>query len=335
MKNTILLGAVAALLCFSSAASAQDVFVRNRPFKQVVKVGSETFVPADAFLRALGYNWTVKGQTVTLTAGPAANSEFPTGNLTFVNGDKTVVLEATRRGNYAFVSMAPLARFLDYAVVRSSGIIDVNKGRAQTAADKKVAAEVNQEKVAREKAIDEAWAKKAAEIKEKREAAAEKDKGTEEGDKSADKDKSVTKDKSSKDHPVKTPADTKSVADKGTSTTEALKPTTPADEKKNEPKPAPRLEVFRADATPDYSTGIVSIEAEIRNQGTGPASSVSGTLVLYGSNDEGNKEVEYYRTSVHGPALKADGSWIYKTEYRDRRGASMPHGTMRAELKLN
>ena len=57
--------------------------------------------------------------------------------------------------------------------------------------------------------------------------------------------------------------------------------------------------------------------------------------MLYGPNDEGTKEVEYYRVSVRGPALKPDASWIYTTEYRDRRGASMPHGTMRAVLKLN
>ena len=152
MKNRIILGAVAALLCISSAVTAQDVFVRNKPFKQIVAVGSETYVPAETFIRALGYNWSVNGQTVTLTTDPSSNGDFPVGSVHLIYGEKTLTLDSTRRGTSSYVSMTPLARFLDYTVTRSAGIVDVAKARNVTDTDKKIAAEISKEKIEKEKA---------------------------------------------------------------------------------------------------------------------------------------------------------------------------------------
>ena len=338
MKNRILVGALAALLSLSATVTAEEVFVRNRPFKQVIKVGSESYVPAEQLLKALGYNWTVKGQTVALTTEPAANGEFPTGSVQLLYGEKSLNLESTRRGSQAYVSLSPVAKFLDYSVVtnRSAGTIDVNKGRLASDSEKKMLSAAEAAKAEKEKETREAWEKKAAEIKDKREAKNKKDDGAKtegdkaEGDKPAEGDKgkgkTASKGKKEKTEP------------KEAAQAEPPKEAAPAEdkdkEKKNEPKPAPRLEVFRADAKPDYSTGVVTIEAEVRNQGNGPADTVSGTVSLYGTNDDG-KEVLWYRSAVRGPALKPDGSWTYKYEYRHRSGASMPHGNLRVDLKMN
>ena len=327
MKNRIILGAIAALLCFSSAAQAEDVFVRNKPFKQVVTVGSESYVPAESFLRALGFNWTVKGQNVTLSNEPSSNGDFPAGNVNLTYGKKSLTLEATRRGSASYISMTTLAKFLDYSVTRSAGITDVAKARMVNDNDKKVAADVSKDKADRQKAIDAAWAEKAAKIKEKK----DKDKDKDDSDKDSDKDK----DKKDKPKPDKVADKAPDKAADKDKKDEPKADAKDAGDKKDEPKAAPRLEVFRADARPDYSTGVIGIEAEVRNQGNGEAKSVVGTLTLYGPNAEGTGEVQYDRRTIRGPVLKPDGSWTYKGEYKHRDGASMPHGSMRVDVKFN
>ena len=52
-----------AVLLTASMAPADSYFIRNRPFTQVIKVGSEPYVPLDGLLRALGYNWDVQDGT--------------------------------------------------------------------------------------------------------------------------------------------------------------------------------------------------------------------------------------------------------------------------------
>jgi hypothetical protein len=340
MKKTLLFGVLAAATCFPLAASAQELFVRNRPFKQAIKAGSETFVPADSFLRALGYNWSVSGDTVTLSQSAASNPTLPAGNFKFVLGDKSLPLELSSRGQKSFVSMVPLAKFLGFNVSNAGGITDVAKGRFSNETDKKLAAEVNQAKLAEEKATKEAWEKKAAEIKKKRE---DKEKSSEEGDKADEKDSKDAKDSKSetigdsektakgKKDKDKVAADAKAPV----ATDSKAEPAAAKDEKKNEPKPAARLEVFQAEATPDYSTGVIKIRTEVRNQGNGPSSgSVSGTLSLYGTSPDG-KESLWYQTSIRGPVLKPDQNWTNAVEWKHRDGSAMPHGNLRVDLKMN
>ncbi len=338
MKKTLLLGVLAAATCFPVAASAQELFVRNRPFKQAIRAGSETFVPADSFLRALGYNWTVTGDTVTLSQSAAANPPLAAGNYKFMMGSKSLPLEVSSRGQKSFVSMVPLARFLGFNVTNSEGITDVAKGRFSTETDKKLAAEVNEAKLAEEKATKDAWAKKAAEIKKKREdkEAASEEAGSEgkDGSDTGDK-KTETIGDSKPAKGSKTKAEkVEKVEDKPQVAAETKAEPAAKEEKKNEPKPAARLEVFQAEATPDYSTGVIKIRTEVRNQGNAPADSVAGTLFLYGTTPEG-KETLWYKTSVRGPVLKPDQNWTNVVDWKHRDGSAMPHGNLRVDLKMN
>ena len=350
MKTRVLLAIASGAILMSVAAPAENYYVRNRPFTQVIKAGGEAMVDTEAFLRALGMNWSVDGNVVTLTEKPAANPSLGPGSMTYKYGDHQMVLEGTPRGGGTYVSLRALAKLVDYGVRvnTDSGTVDVSKARFASAAEKQLVGEAAAAQAAEKKATEEAWEKKAAELKEKREAKAEegsKDAATEEGKDGADASKDgadATKE------PAKDKEPAKGKGKKPPKETPAVTPP-PVEAKPEDAKPEvkepvkeARLEVFRTDASPDYSTGIVTITCEVKNMGDAPSKSVSGTLKLTGPDRAGGvtdntnaAQRVWFTKSMSGPSIQPGASWQFSEKYRHPSGNAMPIGTLTADFKLN
>lgn len=326
----------------SNAAPAENYYVRNRPFTQVVKAGGEAMVSAEAFLRALGLNWTVDGSVVTLTDKPAANPPLKTGVLSYRYGGSEVQLEGSPRGGATFVSLRPLAKLANYSVATNSqlGTVDVNKARMSTDAEKKEVGEVQAKWAAAQKEKEEAWTKKAAELKEKREKEAEDEKKAEEGKESTDTagaDAKDSKDAKGKDKKEKEKKPEETAA---TQTTPPVE--TKPEEKKPEEKKEASLEALPVTATASSLNGTVTMVCEVRNIGNAPSKAVSGTLTLTGPSrsgsvtDNGNSATaNWYTKSINGPSIAPGASWTFTEVWRHPSGNSMPIGNINASIKLN
>lgn len=348
MKTRILMALAAGSLLLSAAVPAETYYVRNRPFKQVIKTGGEAMVGAEAFLRALGLNWNLNGNVVTLTAQPASNPTLPSGTLTFRHGQNEARLDTSARGGSTYVSLRPLARLAEYGVTenRASGTVDVAKARFATESERKLVGEVAAARQQEEKAMMDAWAKKAAELKAKREA---EDATAKEGDTGTE---ATTADAGTTTTATKTGKTAKSGK---TTTTTAATPTAspspsadvaatdkPKEEVKEIPKEA-RLEVFRVDARPEPASGMVVIEGEIKNMGDAPSKPISGLLTLRGpsqstsvteANAAGQSRV-WMTKSLSGPVVAPGTSWKFTERYRHPSGNSMPIGNITSDFKLN
>lgn len=338
MKSRVLLATLAGSLLISSAASAESYYVRNRPFNQVIKAGSEAMVSAEAFLKAVGVNWTCEGNVVTLTDKPAANPPITGNNLTFKYGNGETMLEGSQRSGSTYVALKPLARLLEYSVSSNSqtGTVDVIKARFATSSEKQLNDQAMAARDAEQQALKDAWAKKAAELKQKREAAKPGEEKPAEGggEQPADGGKAPENGKPAaggKGEPATPPPPPEGGGDdKG------------KDDKKEVVKEA-RLEVFRQDATPDPANGIVVINCEIKNMGDAVSKPVSGSLILKGPDSstaatnaggQGKTKV-WFSKSVSGPTIQPGASWTVTEKYRHPSGNSMPVGNITAEFKLN
>lgn len=323
MKKEFILYAAAGVLLLSTAVPAQHYFVRNRPFTQVIKSGSEAMVSVEPFLRALDLNWTVNGEVVTLTDKPAANPPLQAGNLKFRFGQQEAILEATPRGGSVYASLNGLAKLTNYTVKvnQASGTVDVLRARFATSEEKQMVGQMSAAQEAERKAREEAWSRKAAELKEKREKAS----GEGEGEKS---EGSETKDKPAPKETASTP-------------TPPQTPPPAAEEKKDEPVKEARLEIFNVVATPDPGTGTVLINGEVKNMGDAPSKPVSGTLILTGPDQSGSatnsvapKNRVWWTRSLSGPSIQPGASWTISQKYNHPSGNSMPIGNIEAEFKL-
>ncbi len=337
MNKKVLLALASGAILMSNAAPAENYYVRNRPFTQVVKAGGEAMVSAEAFLRALGLNWTVDGSVVTLTDKPAANPPLKTGTLTYRYGSSEVALEGSPRGGATFVSLRPLAKLANYSVATNPalGTVDVNRARLSTDAERKEVGEVQAQMAAAAKAKEEAWTKKAAELKEKREKDAEEAKKAAEnsgGDQDNNNGQEEKKKKEKEEKPPETAA---------TQTPPPVEPPK-AEEKKPEEKKEASLEALPVNATANPLNGTVTMTGEIRNIGNAPSKAVSGTLVLTGPSrsgsvtDNGNSASStWYTKSINGPSIAPGASWTFTETWRHPSGNSMPIGNINANIKLN
>lgn len=113
---------VGLLLLLVLPVSAQQVFVRNRPFKSVRKVGSATWVELKALAGALGVELKGDDQVGYCLAGDA---EPPGGGKVSLGG---VALEATIEEGWIWVALDAASSPLGARVVRNKemGSIDVS-----------------------------------------------------------------------------------------------------------------------------------------------------------------------------------------------------------------
>jgi len=312
---------LAASLWLTFPAGAETYYVRNRPFAQVVKQGSEAMVQAEAFLKALELNWTLNGQVLELTPQPAENPGLKlSGPITVRYGDQEVVLDPAQRGDLAYLPLKPLARLCNFSVTAnpSLGTVDVNRARFATDEEKEMNSKIGMSRSEEEKARQEAWSKRAAELKARREAGKDKE-GKGEGEGSQDNEK---------------PPETKEVPPAPSAATEAPPP------EKEVPKEA-RLEVFRTDSSPDPN-GVVTMTCEIKNMGDAPNKPTSGVLVLKGpdrsasaTNNGGATSKVWTQKTISVPAIQPGASYQFTEKYRHPSGNSMPIGNITADFKLN
>jgi hypothetical protein len=349
MKTRILVAAAVGVF-FWSGADAESYYVRNRPFTQVIKAGGEAMVGVEAFLRAAGYNWTTEGNVVTLTEKPAANPPLAAGNWTFRNGTNEAVLESSQRGGSAYAPLSSLAKLLQYSVNvnRASGTVDVVKARFSTDDEKKMVGQVMEETAAQKKAVQEAWAKKAAELKEKREAASKAAEGEgSEGEEKSGEGEEGKKSEDGKKSEGKEPKDGKKPKEEKTPPAETppasgdAKPPADKDEKKEAPKSA-ALEVTQNNCTPDYGNGTVTMNLEVKNLGDAASKPISGTVILTGPDNSGSATVSnqgrtkvIYTKSVSGPSIQPGASWPFSQKYSFPGGNSLPAGNYSVQFKLN
>ena len=345
MNKKVLLALASSAILLSQAAPAENYYVRNRPFTQVVKAGGEAMVSAEAFLRALGLNWTVDGNVVTLTDKPAANPPLKTGTLTYHYGSSEVQLEGTPRGGATYVSLRPLAKLANFSVATNPalGTIDVNKARMSTEDEKRAVNDQQAAWAALQKEKETAWTKKAAELKEKREKAAEEAKEAEENKDTADGSKDAKDSKDSKDTKGKG-KDKKPEETAATQTppTPEVKPEEKKEEKKPEEKKEASLDAMQVNVVTNPATGMVTMNCEVRNVGNAPSKPVSGTLVLTGPDQSGSVSnggapgsKVWYTKSINGPAVAPGASWTFSQTYQHPSGNSMPIGNITATIKLN
>lgn len=291
-----------------TSAHAEELFVRNRAFADAYFVGGTTYVPVDAFLKALEVPWSVKGSTIVLGEGTSPDNTFATDTAKVMRGGKTLDLAGMLRGGRLFVPAKDLATFVGYAVIHNAdtGIVDVVKTREITESDLEAAKEVQaanqaerdalkaerEARIAKEKAFAEAKAEKEAE------ANGEKVEG--EGDVAVE---STTK-----------------VETTTTTTTTTKEASTTAEEEPKEP-PKAELVVLTTDSDPNNYEGEVTFRAVLQNQGYAAAKDVTAKLTVVGP--DGLTWVD--KTIYHGP-ISPDGRWEIVELYKHRLGASMPRG---------
>ena len=352
MKLRIWIAIAAGAYLLGTAAGAESYYVRNRPFTSVVKVGGEALVGAEAFLRALGLGWNFDGKVVDIVNSGGSNQALTGGALTFRYGGQSIPLEASPRGNQTYVSMRPLAKLLNYSVQanRATGTVDVIQARFATAEELKLAGTVSTQREQDQKAAAEAWAKKAAELKARRDA-----KESPEGE----KPEGELAEKPGTEKPGTEKAGTEKAGDspKPTEEDESKKKLEEYENRLKDLEKAPpkkaQLEVFRAEANPDYSTGVVTVECELRNVGDAASKPALAQMVLKGP-DRANSATDtltvkdprkstaaaspgtrvYLRKSVSAPTIAPGASWKFTERYSYPGGSSIPIGNFTAEVDV-
>lgn len=340
--------AVLALVAFiAPLANAAQVYVRNRPFKEAVVIGGETYVPVDSFLRAAGFTWQAGDGVILIREGKGSAPDL-TAASRLSYGGRTLEVETITRGDRLYAPLRSLARGVGFTVNsnNATGIVDVVKGREISESDMSAAAEVEKlraEKAAAAKAAAEAR-KKAREEEAKAEeeeakaktdgeeiAKTEGEEATEAGDKSEKGEKSTKSSKSSKS--AKGEKSAKSEGDVAVTPSATPSPAaTPAASPSSAPE-APKeanLVVQNENAAANDYTGVVTVTALVVNQGDATAKSVSARYQLIGPDGK-----TWESATLYGPNLEPDKSWSISRTYKHPAGASMPRGSLTPKFQLN
>ncbi len=320
--------ALALLAILAPLADAAQVFVRNRPFKDVVVIGGESYVPVDSFLRAAGFTWQVGDGVVMIREGKGSAPDLSTpARLTY--GGRNVEIETVARGNRLYAPLKSLARGLGFTVTanNATGIVDVVRAHEITASETAAASEVAKNQAdkqaaaaaaaeARKKAREEAAAKEAAE-----EAAAAKGEktGTETGETAG-----------TEETPSKTAGEETAAATPSATPTPAATPAaSPSPAAPEKPKEA-NLVVQNESANANDYTGVVTVTAVVVNQGDATAKGVSARYQLIGPD---GKTWESATLSI--PNLDPDKSFNISRTYKHPAGSSMPRGSLTPKFQLN
>lgn len=351
MKAKVYLAIAATAVVMSAAAPAESYYVRNRPFKQVVKVGGEALIGAEAFLRALGMNWSEDGNVVTITDRPAANPPLSGGTLTFRYGASKVALEASPRGGNTFVSLRPLAKLLGYGVSANpgSGTVDVVKARFASdfeqsggdtqAKDAIAATEKKAEEMKAETPAPAGETAAAPETKVKVKAKGTAEAGAEEETPASPEDEKTKK------------LEEELAAQKAANEKQAEETRKRLEKLEYVPPKEARLEIYTTQTNPDYGSGVVRIHCEVKNMGDAASKPVSGTLTLVGPDTKNQSATDaridpktgapmlrtrvWLQKSVSHAPLAPGETWNIDEMYRHPSGNSMPIGNIDAQLKLN
>lgn len=305
---------------------AEELYVRNRLFKDAYFVGSTTYVPVDGFLKAVRVPWSLSGSNVTLGKGSSPDIGSGSEQLAFFKDGKRLDLSGQVRGGKLYVPAKDLAKFVGYGVIynRATGVVDVVKARFTNEQDEQAATDLVAAKEAAKAERDAAWQarveKAKADRKAKEEAEmAESGEGEDEEGLDEDSDEDVADETSDEDV-----EDTESAKSKDEDTTE--------EEVEKKPPPEADLVVLSTDANPNYYTGVVTFRAVLQNQGYAKATDVRAKFVVIGPTDKEKGKTQWISKNMyHGP-IDPDGRWEIVQEYKHRAGASMPRGDF--EIKV-
>lgn len=331
LRLTHALAVLAVLAILAPLANAAQVYVRNRPFTDVVVIGGESYVPVDSFLRAAGFTWQVANGVVMIREGKGSAPDLSTpARLSF--GGRNLEVETTLRGNRVYAPMKTLARGLGFTVTanNATGIVDVVKGHEITDTEKTAAADV-----AKAQADKVAAAQAAAEArKQAREEAAAKAEAEEEAAAKAETgDTAETADTGEKTEKAeKTEKTEKEEPDVAAATPSPAPSATPS----ASPSPAPEapkeanLVVQNEVANSNDYTGVVTVTAVVVNQGDAMAKGVSARYQLIGPDGK-----TWESATLYGPNLPPDQSWNISRTYKHPAGSSMPRGTLTPKFQLN
>lgn len=313
MKKYLCSIVVAATLVAQS--SADELYVRNKVFKDTYNLGGATYVPVAGFLRATNLSWSGSGSKISLGSGDSSESAFSNQNFTLTSGKKTLDVAGVMRGNRLYAPLKELAKFVGYSVVynKDTGIIDVIKARDITADDEQAAEEVAAANQAEQDAI-----------KAKREARQAKEKAAAEA-KAAKDGKGEAGETEVEGSETKTAADESSAKPAAP----AVAPAEPSSDKQEKPKEPPKanLVVLSSDADPNYYTGECKFRAVIQNQGYAPAQNLTAALTVTGPDGR----VLISKTLYHAP-LAIDSTWEIVESYKHPLQSAMPRGDFKVSV---
>jgi len=338
LKKFLYSAALAAMLSGSGLAPAQadELYIRNRPFKDAYFIGGTTYVPVEGFLKAVEVPWRVDGEMLVLGEGSSPALDMSTETLRARHMDKNLTLNGILRGGTLYVPATGLAKFVGYSVnySRETGIVDVIQGRLTTDMDEKAASEVQAANQAEQEARQAAWQERVEKARAARKAKEEAEEAENGDDLDADTDsedaiereRESREDLAAKGDPDVDPTDTETQAidgkdDREDASYEADVTEVEEENKKSEPPPEANLVVLSSEADPNNYDGTVVFRAVLQNQGYVDATNVKARLKVVGP----DQKEWINKTIYHGP-ISPDGRWVITENYRHRLGASIPRG---------
>lgn len=152
MLKKFLCGAVVATLLAGSALApvqAEELYVRNRIFKDAYFIGNTTYVSVEPFLKAIDMPWELDGSVIVLGSGESPDWSADSESVVVRKDGEELTLNGILRGDTLYVPAKDLVPFVDYAIQHNSatGIIDIIKGRGITSSDITAQEEVRASKV--------------------------------------------------------------------------------------------------------------------------------------------------------------------------------------------
>lgn len=333
MKLSRIYSIAAVLLAFlmlSSAVSAQDVYVRNKPFKDAINIGGTVYVPFAELMGTFQIKWYADSNGNVFAGTDRRGGHMSSDYFEFTYNGRTVGVQGMTRGDRVWVPVKQVAEVCGYEVNENKalGTLDIMKGREINAADRKAAAEIEAEHAARERELQEKYAAMrearlaAQKEKEAKEAAAKSGTAekTEEGafPEGFDKTSEASKDaEANAEQPAaETAQPAAETADAGAASDEAAE----AEEEK-EPEHVPEAKLFAFYPRAICDDGRVNYSVTVKNTGDKDAANVRATLVISGPDGS------VWDTIVKNNASVAAGaSWQISDSYSTMRASNAAGG---------
>lgn len=327
----------------SPPAEAEEMFVRNRVFREAYFVGGTAYAPADSFLKAVKVPWTVRGSTIVLGEGASPGLGDSSESITLSKDGKTLALNGSFRNGKLYVPVKPLAEFVGYKVKYNNklGVVDVIKAQVMTEAQEKAFEEVAAARAAEKSARKAKWNERVEKARAERQAKADEKAAAEDDDsdedfEDEDEDTDVVatdSDSGKSAKPSKASDDDEDLGDddEDSDDPKAAKSTDKAadsDKDTEEAPPEAKVVVLSTDANPNLYDGNVQFLASLQNQGYAGAVNVSAKLVAIGPDGK----VWVSKTLYHRGPLAPDGRWDIVEDYRHKLRGGMPRGTYKVTV---
>lgn len=321
-------------------AQADELYVRNRVFKDAYFLGGTSYVPVDGFLKAARVPWSLNGSVVVVGEGSSPSLAGLGQAVTVVSSGTRTEMSGMVKNGRLYVPTKSIAKAIGYGVIynREAGVIDVVKSRLHNEQDDKVLEEMAAARAEEKKKKNEAWQARVAKAKELRKAKEEAENKDEDGDddEATDSDGDDVSDDDSEDMDSKDTAkdmDTKDES-KDMNTEDKSKDMDMADKSEKEeptedtPPPVAELEVLNTEADPNNYTGEVKFRAVVQNQGYAAAKNIRASFKVVGPDG-----LTWVNKTIYRGPMEPDARWEITEDYRHRAGAAIPRGEYQITVK--